>query len=177
MRGVWLGLALALIPVSAPADEEVLPGRPRVVLVEGWGEVKIDGRWRGLAPVEAVLPAGTYRVEVPETTWHLGWEGDVVVPGGDELLLYVRVRPKVSVVRLRGFPDEAQIQVNGLELGSVRDRSEIRMVSDGVYDVDVLIDGVRIATERYERCVRRGCLLPGETTELSWPQADSSRKP
>jgi len=161
VRGIVAAVVLALLPSSLFAADPAEEGRLRVVLVAGWGEVKVDGQWRGLAPVELALPAGRHRVEVPETTSHLAWTKDVEVPSGDQVTVYVERPHRTSVVVLEGFPPHAEVRVNGLDLGPVASRPEVRIAVDGTYDLDILLDGTIVASRRVVRCDEAPCLLPG----------------
>ena len=50
---------------------------------------------------------GVHRIEVPETTWHLAWSGEVLVP--DDLVTLTVDRPlRPGSVRIDGVPRSSE---------------------------------------------------------------------
>jgi hypothetical protein len=61
------------------------------------------------------------------------------------------------------------VRVNGEDLGPVGRRREVRLCRDGVYDIDIVLDGTIVLTRRYTRCDVAPYLLPGGVEVLTAP--------
>lgn len=132
-----------------------------MVIVDGWADVQVDGRWLGLAPAEVELPAGTHSVRVLESTYHEGWNTTVEVTAGQTLVVYARPLSRASEVRFEGYPAHATVRVSGLDLGPLSGLDAVRIVADGTYDIDLVLDSRVIASFRVNRCPETRCLMPG----------------
>lgn len=152
-------VALLLLAPLAVAGEG--QGTLKVVIVDGWADVQVDGRWLGLAPVEVDLPAGTHEVRTAESTYHEASSTTVQVEAGRTRTVYVRPPSRASEVRFDGYPAQARVRVNGLDLGTVAGLDAVRIVADGTYDIDLVLAGRTVTSFRVLRCPADGCLMPG----------------
>jgi len=169
---VLLRFALAIVALllsSAPAVAGDATGTLRVMVVEGWGEVWVDGERRGLTPLNLELPTGPHEVRIAATSYHEEWSTTVLVEADRVSTVQARPASSLSEVRFGGYPSEARVRVNGLDLGRLKHLDAVRIAEDGTYDIDLRLGDSIVASFRVLRCAKEGCLLPGGTLSLTPP--------
>ena len=178
--------ALAGSAAAAPGSEPQTPPTPqtpetlqtprtpatlKVVPSGGWGEVLVDGVSQGLGPVRLELPPGRHLVELAETEHHVRSTREVLLSPGDELELVIARTLKVAWLEARGFPAGTWVQIDGGPGPLLFEGTRIVIADSVVHEFRFVSGGEVLRSLAVQRCVDRGCLLPGTVRVEAWDSA------
>ncbi len=156
-------------PVAA-VEETPCEGNNMLIIPQGMvtQQVRIDGGAAASVPVRANLSAGDHNVEYVANEFAFGQNFDVKVCGNKPPSEPNRAsRYKPAMIRLKGFPAEATVLLNGETLGSVGDHPKIRLNSFRTYSLSVWLDGETLKELTVTHGLEADDLLPGRAAMLS----------
>jgi len=173
---MWLALPLStvLVVAAGEAGTEEANASLRVVPVDGWAEVLVDGIVVGLGPVEVRLRSGLHVVELEETEYHRASRLEVWVEPGGSVEVTVQRTFKPSWVVPRGFPEGTWLRLDGGPGPQVTDETKL-VIDDGRrHRLEFRLGETTLEELVLRRCVETGCLLPGTTRVVRWSGGKSS---
>jgi serine/threonine-protein kinase len=113
-------------------------GRLRVITLNGDGQVFIDDDYIGWTPMKLIsLSSGRHKVYLEETDYHFSETKQVVVLPDEDNEVMITRRYKPARVRFVGFPDDAEVELNGQMMGRISEVSSLTLDEMGDYQLAV----------------------------------------
>jgi len=145
-------------------------GRLRVITLNGAGQVFIDDNYIDWTPMKPIsLSSGRHKVYLEETDYHFSETKQVIVLPNEDNEVTLTRRYKPARVRFLGFPDDAEVELNGKTMGRISEVPQLTLDQMGEYQLTIRLGRKVLKRVKLTCGVQSKDLKPGDVQIL---QAD-----